>query len=192
MQCWHATGYCWCVDETGTAIEGTTMRGRPDCNKGRGQRLIKSINQCCIFKLLVRGWLFFPVYFRRSSWSHAVCTQADAEDPQCRWWWVLLISFFFFGGGVTCLFSICWWLITCCVFLFSFHRVKRDEAWGVSSHLDIFADIRSHSKLDAEPRAEIVLILPPCIHLIFNILLAAWDDINHALLQFIASFTFSF
>ncbi|XP_030252735.1 CD74 molecule, major histocompatibility complex, class II invariant chain a [Sparus aurata] len=34
MQCWHATGYCWCVDETGTAVEGTTMRGRPDCNKG--------------------------------------------------------------------------------------------------------------------------------------------------------------
>ncbi|KAF1384627.1 hypothetical protein PFLUV_G00122170 [Perca fluviatilis] len=33
MQCWHATGYCWCVDETGKVIEGTTMRGRPDCQK---------------------------------------------------------------------------------------------------------------------------------------------------------------
>nr|QIM55159.1 H-2 class II histocompatibility antigen gamma chain [Lateolabrax japonicus] len=35
MQCWHATGYCWCVDQTGTPIPGTTMRGRPVC-QGRG------------------------------------------------------------------------------------------------------------------------------------------------------------
>uniref|UniRef100_A0A8C7ZJD0 CD74 molecule, major histocompatibility complex, class II invariant chain a n=1 Tax=Oryzias sinensis TaxID=183150 RepID=A0A8C7ZJD0_9TELE len=34
MQCWHATGYCWCVDESGNPIEGTTMRGRPDCRRG--------------------------------------------------------------------------------------------------------------------------------------------------------------
>ncbi len=36
MQCWHATGFCWCVDESGTVVEGTTMRGRPDCQRGRG------------------------------------------------------------------------------------------------------------------------------------------------------------
>ncbi|XP_051275559.1 CD74 molecule, major histocompatibility complex, class II invariant chain a [Dicentrarchus labrax] len=40
MQCWHATGYCWCVDETGTAIEGTTMRGRPDCQRGSMPRRV--------------------------------------------------------------------------------------------------------------------------------------------------------
>ncbi|KAI3351788.1 hypothetical protein L3Q82_020631, partial [Scortum barcoo] len=34
MQCWHATGYCWCVDEDGKTIDGTTMRGRPDCQRG--------------------------------------------------------------------------------------------------------------------------------------------------------------
>ncbi|XP_076595334.1 CD74 molecule, major histocompatibility complex, class II invariant chain a isoform X2 [Chaetodon auriga] len=34
MQCWHATGYCWCVDESGTVIDGTTMRGQPDCRRG--------------------------------------------------------------------------------------------------------------------------------------------------------------
>ncbi|XP_074503656.1 CD74 molecule, major histocompatibility complex, class II invariant chain a [Sebastes fasciatus] len=33
MQCWHPTGYCWCVDQTGTAIEGTSIRGRPDCQR---------------------------------------------------------------------------------------------------------------------------------------------------------------
>ncbi|KAM4555329.1 CD74 molecule, major histocompatibility complex, class II invariant chain a [Odontesthes bonariensis] len=34
MQCWHATGFCWCVDESGNPIQGTTMRGRPDCRRG--------------------------------------------------------------------------------------------------------------------------------------------------------------
>ncbi|XP_029367806.1 CD74 molecule, major histocompatibility complex, class II invariant chain a [Echeneis naucrates] len=38
MQCWYPTGFCWCVDQTGTVIEGTTMRGRPDCQRGRGLR----------------------------------------------------------------------------------------------------------------------------------------------------------
>uniref|UniRef100_A0AAX7SK46 Thyroglobulin type-1 domain-containing protein n=1 Tax=Astatotilapia calliptera TaxID=8154 RepID=A0AAX7SK46_ASTCA len=33
MQCWHATGYCWCVDSEGHPIEGTTMRGRPECQR---------------------------------------------------------------------------------------------------------------------------------------------------------------
>ncbi|XP_070693367.1 CD74 molecule, major histocompatibility complex, class II invariant chain a [Pempheris klunzingeri] len=33
MQCWSATGFCWCVDETGTVIEGTAIRGRPDCQR---------------------------------------------------------------------------------------------------------------------------------------------------------------
>lgn len=30
-QCWHATGFCWCVDKTGKAIEGTSTRGWPQC-----------------------------------------------------------------------------------------------------------------------------------------------------------------
>ncbi|XP_047441670.1 CD74 molecule, major histocompatibility complex, class II invariant chain a [Mugil cephalus] len=34
MQCWHATGFCWCVDESGNPIEGTSIRGRPDCHRG--------------------------------------------------------------------------------------------------------------------------------------------------------------
>ncbi|XP_022607294.1 HLA class II histocompatibility antigen gamma chain [Seriola dumerili] len=38
MQCWYPTGFCWCVDQSGTVIEGTTMRGRPDCQGGRAPR----------------------------------------------------------------------------------------------------------------------------------------------------------
>ncbi|MEQ2282967.1 hypothetical protein AMECASPLE_006293 [Ameca splendens] len=34
MQCWHATGFCWCVDESGNPIQGSATRGRPDCRKG--------------------------------------------------------------------------------------------------------------------------------------------------------------
>ncbi|XP_075889099.1 HLA class II histocompatibility antigen gamma chain-like isoform X2 [Nelusetta ayraudi] len=30
-QCWHATGFCWCVDKSGKTIQGTTTRGWPQC-----------------------------------------------------------------------------------------------------------------------------------------------------------------
>ena len=36
MQCWSSTGYCWCVDENGVEIEGTSMpswQGTPDCEE---------------------------------------------------------------------------------------------------------------------------------------------------------------
>ncbi|MGD1539679.1 thyroglobulin type-1 repeat-containing protein, partial [Vibrio harveyi] len=29
MQCWHSTGYCWCVDKEGNEIPDTRIRGRP-------------------------------------------------------------------------------------------------------------------------------------------------------------------
>lgn len=32
MQCWHSTGYCWCVDKDGAEIPDTRMRGRPQCS----------------------------------------------------------------------------------------------------------------------------------------------------------------
>lgn len=31
MQCWSSIGFCWCVDINGTPIEGTNIRGHPDC-----------------------------------------------------------------------------------------------------------------------------------------------------------------
>jgi len=36
MQCWSSTGYCWCVDENGVEIEGTSTpswQGTPDCEE---------------------------------------------------------------------------------------------------------------------------------------------------------------
>ena len=36
MQCWSSTGYCWCVDENGIEIEGTSTpswQGLPDCEE---------------------------------------------------------------------------------------------------------------------------------------------------------------
>lgn len=33
-QCWHATGFCWCVDKYGNPIEGTASRSRPQCQQG--------------------------------------------------------------------------------------------------------------------------------------------------------------
>ncbi|KAK5864859.1 hypothetical protein PBY51_016066 [Eleginops maclovinus] len=38
MQCWHSSGYCWCVDSDGKTIEGTQMRGRPDCQRAIPRR----------------------------------------------------------------------------------------------------------------------------------------------------------
>jgi len=36
MQCWSSTGYCWCVDENGVEIEGSSTpswQGYPDCEE---------------------------------------------------------------------------------------------------------------------------------------------------------------
>lgn len=32
MQCWHSTGFCWCVDREGNELPDTRMRGRPQCS----------------------------------------------------------------------------------------------------------------------------------------------------------------
>ncbi len=35
MQCWASTGYCWCVDENGAEIPGTSLpswQGFPECD----------------------------------------------------------------------------------------------------------------------------------------------------------------
>ncbi|XP_053734646.1 CD74 molecule, major histocompatibility complex, class II invariant chain b [Synchiropus splendidus] len=39
VQCWPATGRCWCVDQTGAAINGTTRIGRPTCPRHHGSGL---------------------------------------------------------------------------------------------------------------------------------------------------------
>ena len=36
LQCWGSTGYCWCVDEDGNEIPGTSLgpgEGMPNCNE---------------------------------------------------------------------------------------------------------------------------------------------------------------
>ena len=36
MQCWSSTGYCWCVDQYGNEIEGTSIpswQGLPECEE---------------------------------------------------------------------------------------------------------------------------------------------------------------
>ncbi|XP_068570758.1 CD74 molecule, major histocompatibility complex, class II invariant chain a isoform X2 [Cebidichthys violaceus] len=45
MQCWAPTGFCWCVDKTGTPIEGTSMRGHPDCQRVRPRMVAPMLMQ---------------------------------------------------------------------------------------------------------------------------------------------------
>ncbi|KAI2657163.1 HLA class II histocompatibility antigen gamma chain [Labeo rohita] len=32
IQCWHSTGYCWCVDKDGAEVPNSRTRGRPQCS----------------------------------------------------------------------------------------------------------------------------------------------------------------
>lgn len=33
-QCWHSTGYCWCVDKNGKELPDTRTRGELECGNG--------------------------------------------------------------------------------------------------------------------------------------------------------------
>lgn len=91
MQCWSATGYCWCVDEYGNVIEGTQMRGRPSCPRGTRAAGIGHVGSrafmcACVVADENQRLFVCSVDFRFSSPSHDGCTNDDAEDPQRRWW----------------------------------------------------------------------------------------------------------
>lgn len=137
--------------------------------------------------------LFF-LFVMRSSSAHDVCSQADAEDPQCWWGWVSQIKFL--SGLIVYMFiitSICRLIniITCCVFLlFQTSEEKR--------RVLIFISLRSDLKPHADPRSVIALI-PSLInelvsHVIssFNHSLTAWNQINCGLLVFVAFKRFKF
>lgn len=84
MQCWHATGFCWCVDQSGNPIQGTTMRGRPDCQ--RGSKLRSKVRFICSnFERWHIDYLFFSLTKCRCRISsHDGRTKDDAEDLPWR------------------------------------------------------------------------------------------------------------
>ncbi|XP_003970400.1 CD74 molecule, major histocompatibility complex, class II invariant chain a isoform X2 [Takifugu rubripes] len=53
IQCWHAVGFCWCVDSTGAPIQGTAVRGRPDCPKAAsyGRMMIAPLRELAAVKV---------------------------------------------------------------------------------------------------------------------------------------------
>ncbi len=49
MQCWGSTGYCWCVDEYGIEIPGTSIpswQGTPDCSNTQEECVASQIEGC--------------------------------------------------------------------------------------------------------------------------------------------------
>ena len=54
MQCWSSTGYCWCVDENGIEIDGTSTpswQGFPDCSTQVGcEEGYVLINDICFYE----------------------------------------------------------------------------------------------------------------------------------------------
>ncbi len=49
LQCWSSTGYCWCVDQQGNEIEGTSQpswQGLPECNEECGNSYLDIEGYC--------------------------------------------------------------------------------------------------------------------------------------------------
>jgi len=49
IQCWFSTGYCWCVDENGVEISGTSIQswlGTPDCSINNACTLLPEPGPC--------------------------------------------------------------------------------------------------------------------------------------------------
>jgi hypothetical protein len=44
IQCWGSVGFCWCVNDNGTEVAGTRVRGRPDCAKVSGIKSVKDLS----------------------------------------------------------------------------------------------------------------------------------------------------
>ena len=54
MQCWGSTGYCWCVDEYGIEIPGTSIpswQGTPDCSTTQEECVASQIEECVYIAL---------------------------------------------------------------------------------------------------------------------------------------------
>lgn len=47
-QCWHATGFCWCVDKDGKPIEGTASRSWPKCAWGKRRKRRSATCRLCV------------------------------------------------------------------------------------------------------------------------------------------------
>lgn len=53
-QCWGSTGYCWCVDENGSEIQGTKTRGDPKCKSSGKNHLVEPRNRVtCIVQIML-------------------------------------------------------------------------------------------------------------------------------------------
>lgn len=80
IQCWHAIGYCWCVDSNGVVIEGTTVHGRPVCPRGKTHTTATFLRKAVTDIISI---LF--VYFSGLSRLCDVCPQWVGRPEGWRW-----------------------------------------------------------------------------------------------------------
>lgn len=103
IQCWGSTGYCWCVNEDGQEIPGTSLpswQGMPECdefNDGNCEEGYTEINDICfyegdlnIIQKMINNSYASQIDLGCEDWDSYCGSPNPSMDSDDSWMWVLV------------------------------------------------------------------------------------------------------